>query len=399
MTTSLLKIDVASEIQKLTQNRFKTSTEWTVALCQYVMGRECTQLAIELKSGLIAFRSQMRCIDAVDLHRLSVIYDSRQSMEKRHRAIVDIEAGESFDLLCAFYLKKATIRIRSGNQLLQIRYGKPPKLDFQQETGHSTIEVVCSRVKPQPLAVVLERACQFSRVPVTINQQKSSHGLSLPECIATVPYSTSVSRGVVGIPTKSDFVRQVTLKNGIKIKDVLKQPFFGLLYHSILDSAADTDDFDTQRSVARKMYTALGRTLDLLQRDERYRALRLLFARYRETQNHQLIDGVRAFERTDGKWMTFLEVKEIFNRVPIFGILRDYETRRWNLAGRHVFYLEPHEWNFLEEELEKKIPSPPALGNDKLKMPGISKSSNFTVKKEKPFSIAIRSAARVILNP
>ncbi|MBN2716619.1 MAG: hypothetical protein JXX14_12250 [Deltaproteobacteria bacterium] len=407
-TSSLLKIDVALEIQKLTQNRFKSSTEWAVALCRHLISQQSSALEIQVVNGHLQLRSRGTRIDSATLRRLSVIFETRQPLDARHTAIVEIENSASFELLCAFYLNHATVYIESNGNSLAVLKGRHTSLAFSQNQNHAelnghntTIDVKSGKIKATSLTRVLGNACRHSRMPVFLNGRAISEGLVLPNCFAQETFEVDGVQGVIGIPMESDFVRQVTLRHGVVVKDALKQPAFGLLYHAIADSTHEIDELQHLRSVVRNMYLTLRSEVEHLQSLQRRRALEVLFGRFLETKDRKYIYGVHAFENVEGLRFTIEQVQRLASQGPLFGVppmtaQPSQTSPPWLVCGRRVLVLDARQWTFLEKELNITITVPPVTASDKRLSPSVLKYLPKASTSKKVFNPDIRLAAERI---
>ncbi|MBN2529634.1 MAG: hypothetical protein JXR76_24810 [Deltaproteobacteria bacterium] len=408
---SLLKIDVVLEIRKLTQNRFKSGTEWAVVLCRYLMGRNCQSLNIHLENGRILVQSSGTGIPEDVLRRLGIIFNVAEDVSLRHQAILEIEESDSFDLLCAFYPAGATVGIKSGAAELRVAHGQRTALSVAADDGSSKngspvtlLEVKSRKIKANPLFRVIESACRYARLPVVLNGKKISDGLTLNDCFAQQFFELDGIQGVVGIPVASDFVRQIVLRHGIMVKDSLKQPAFGLLYHVIADSHKEVEELQMLRPVVRNLYLKLGAMVEQLPAQQKKRAVDVLFGRFLETRDPQYIHNVRAFESTTGRYYTLAEMRNLAMHGPLFAIPSESApkgqfSQSWLLCGRRVFVLDIKQWNFLEKELGISITVPPIGGNVSDAPVRLLNGNGEIEVPEKPFTQETRLAAeRIIRN-
>ncbi len=362
---SLLKIDVALEIRKLTQNRFKSSTEWAVSLCRHLISCDATRVEIKITRGHLSIRAKGMQIEIEALRRLSIVFDVSHALDARHQAIVSMESSKSFELLCAFYLKNAVVKISSSAADLQVTRSRHALLNVRDPSILPTtsppltaIEVSSPKIDASALASVVGNACRHAAVPVYLNGSLVSEGLVLPDCFIQQPFELGDIRGVVGIPLKSDFVRQIVLRHGVIVKDSLKQPAFGLLYHAVVDSRHDIEDLRQLRTVVRSLYLKLGAAVENLRAEQKQRAVEVLFDRFLETKDRNYIVGVRAFETVNGRRLSLEEVHQLASRGPIYAI-PPASTAPWLHSGRLVLVLDAKQWNFLEKDLEAVITAPP----------------------------------------
>ena len=408
---SLLKIDVALEIQKLTQNRFKSSTEWAVALCRHLISQDSKLLQINVTNGHLRLRSVGTRIEYSALRQLSVIFDVRKPLDLRHAAIVEIEESTSFELLCAFYLRNAAVQIMSNSQMLLVNRTRQttlvPHAAVRPEAGSAEsadsatdIEVKSGKIKAAALKKVLCNACRHARMPVYLNGQNISEGLVLPDCFAQQTFEVDGVQGVVGIPMNSDFVRQVTLRHGVVVKDSLKQPAFGLLYHAIADSSHEIDELQHLRSVVRTLYLKLRTQVESFQSTQRRRALEVLFGRFLETKDRKYIYGVHAFESVEGLRFTIEQIQLLATQGPLYGIpLKLEKSHRdplWLVCGRRVFILDARQWNYLEKELDITITVPPVVTARKRLHAKTPLGKGHNTPPLKPFTPDIRLAVERI---
>ena len=399
----LLKIDVALEIRKLTQNRFKSSTEWAVSLCRFLISCGATNLQIRITRGHLSIRAVGAGIETESLRRLSVIFNISQPLDDRHQAIVAMEGSASFDLLCAFYLKNAVVRIASGAATLQVTRSRHALLNVRgvgteslAESTATHIEVACGKIDAHTLTAVVANACRHAALPVYLNDRLISEGLVLPDCFAQQMFETAGVKGVVGIPMKSDFVRQIILRHGVVVKDSLKQPAFGLLYHAVVDSRQEMDELKHLRTVVRNLYLKLGAAVESLQSEQKRRAVEVLFDRFLETKDRNYIVGVRAFETVDGRRLSLEGVHQLASRGPIYAVSPESRAS-WLHGGRLVLVLDAKQWNYLEKDLNTVITAPPVkIARSSVTPPAISKFSKST-DPEKPFTSSIRLAADHII--
>lgn len=402
---SLLKIDVALEIQKLTQNRFKSGTEWAVALCRHLISQKSKVLEIRVENGHLRFLSQGTEINPRALQRLSVIFDAGKPLEERHVAIVEIEESPSFELLCAFYLKNANVHMRSNQNRLHVVKARHTTLSLQQATDANVsaspitvVDVKSGKIKAAILKKVLFNACRHARIPVYMNGVNIAEGLVLPNCFAQQAFEVDGVKGVVGIPMNSDFVRQVTLRHGVVVKDSLKQPAFGLLYHAIADSAHEIDELQHLRSVVRNQYLQLRSQVEQLHSAQRKRAIEVLFGRFLETKDRKYIYGVHAFENVEGLRYTIEQIQSLAAQGPLYGIPPQSEksSPAWLACGRRVFALDARQWNFLEKELEISIVVPPVVASPKKISPTSIQTAQHPTAQPKPYNPDMRLAAERI---
>jgi hypothetical protein len=401
---SLLKIDVALEIRKLTQNRFKSSTEWAVSLCRHLISCDATRVEIRITRGHLSIRAKGTQIEIEALRRLSIVFDVSHALDARHQAIVSMESSKSFELLCAFYLKNAVVKISSGAVDLQVTRSRHALLNIRDPRDLPTttpaltsIEVSCAKIDASALASVVGNACRHAAVPVYLNGSLVSEGLVLPDCFIQQPFELGDIRGVVGIPLKSDFVRQIVLRHGVVVKDSLKQPAFGLLYHAVVDSRHDIEDLRQLRTVVRNLYLKLGAAVENLRAEQKQRAVEVLFDRFLETKDRNYIVGVRAFETVNGRRLSLEEVHQLASRGPIYAI-PPASTAPWLHSGRLVLVLDAKQWNFLEKDLEAVITAPPIKVAEKPAFPARGlRPQPSSSQPSGPFSAEVRLAADHIL--
>jgi len=365
MTRPLLSIDVEAEIRKLTGQRFKTPADYAVELLKWAAAQRPMRIDISISRACFSLSHDGDGLSPRLTRDLSALFDRRRPDDERHEALVTIE-DEAPELLAAFAVPGCRVRIAtpSGTRVTAYEYTRDGVM-LRVDAGDDDRLTISIRGRGRDIDLersLLREAGRYSIVPVFVDGERVNHGPKLDDTVVQVDLRNERLHGVVGLPSKSDLVRVVRLKRGIRVEEKLLASVGGMILHAVVDE--NEDDFDatsgTLRRAGRRLYRRMAEMYDELTDDRRARAVELLLTRYEHTREPELLQGIRAFAVASGQPLDLAGIRRFAERGALYAISLDEPLRRYDLSGRTVLRLTARQRRFLEKELGAQL-SVPAL--------------------------------------
>jgi hypothetical protein len=370
MTGPLLRIDVEAEIRKLTGQRFKTPSDYAVELVKWAAARRPIRIDISVSRACFGLSHDGEGLSPRLIRDLAALFDRRRPDDERHAALVAIEDAAP-ELLAAFAVPGCRVRIAtpSGTRVTAYEYSRDGAV-LRVDPGDDDRLAITIRGRGRNLDLersLLREACRYSIVPIFIDGERVNHGPKLDDTVVQVDLRNERLHGVVGLPSRSDLVRVVRLKRGIRVEERLLASVGGMIFHAVVDES--DDDFEatsgTLRRAGRRLYRRLAEMHDELTDDSRSRAFELLLMRYEHTREPELLQKVRAFAVASGQPLDLDGIRRLAAGGALYAISLDEPLRRYDLSGRAVLRLTTRQRRFLEKELGARLAEPPLRRGDR----------------------------------
>ena len=356
MTRPLLSIDVEAEIRKLTGQRFKTPADYAVELLKWAATQRPMRIDVAVTRATFGLSHDGEGLSPRLTRDLAALFDRRRPEEERHEALVAIE-GVAPELLAAFAVSGGRVRITtpSGNRVTAYEYSRDGTV-LRVDPGDDDRLTISIRGRGRDPALerrMLREAGRHSIVPIFIDGERVNHGPKLDDTVVQVDLRNERLHGVVGLPSKSDLVRVVRLRRGIRVEERLLASVGGMILHAVIDES--DDDFEatsgTLRRAGRRLYRRVAQMYEELTDERRARAFELLLTRYEHTREPELLEGVRTFAVASGQPLDLDGVRRLAAGGQLHAISLDEPPRRYDLSGRTVLRLTTRQRRFLEKEL------------------------------------------------
>ena len=369
MTRSLLCIDVEAEIRKVTGQRFKTPADYAVELMKWAATQRPMRIDVAVTRASFVLSHDGDGLSNRLTRNLAALFDRRRPDDERHGALVAIEDSAP-ELLAAFAVPDCRVRIATpaGTRVTAYEYTRDGAV-IRVDAGDDDRCTIAIRGRGRNLDLerrLLREAGRYSIVPIFIDGERVNHGPKLDDTVVQVDLRNERLHGVVGLPSKSDLVRVVRLKRGIRTEEKLLASVGGMIFHAVIDES--DDDFDatggTLRRAGRRLYRRMAQMYGELTDDRQGRALELLLTRYEYTREPDLLQGVRAFAVASGQPLDLDGIRRLVASGTLHAISIDEPLRRYDLSGRAVLRLTARQRRFLEKELGAQFSVPPLRCGD-----------------------------------
>jgi hypothetical protein len=370
MTRPLLRIDVEAEIRKLTGQRFKTPADYAVELMKWAAAQRPMRIDVSVSRAGFSLSHDGDGLSPRLIRDLAALFDRRRPDDERHEALVAIE-DTAPELLAAFAVPGCRVRIAtpSGTRVTAYEYTRDGNV-LRVDSGDDDRLTISIRGRGRDLDLerrLLREAGRYSIVPIFIDGERVNHGPKLDDTVVQVDLRNERLHGVVGLPSKSDLVRVVRLRRGIRVEEKLLASVGGMIIHAVVDE--NDDDFDatggTLRRAGRRLYRRMAEMFDELTDDRRTRAFELLLTRYEHTREPELLQGIRAFAVASGQPLDLAGIRRLAASSTLYAISIDEPMRRHDLSGRAVLRLTTRQRRFLEKELGARLAVPPLRRGDR----------------------------------
>jgi hypothetical protein len=370
MTRSLLRIDVEAEIRKLTGQRFKTPGDYAVELLKWAAAQRPMRIDLAVTRASFTLSHDGEGLSNRLTRDLAALFDRRRPDDERHAALVAIEDAAP-ELLAAFAVRGARVRIATpaGARVTAYEYARDGTV-LRVDAGDDdrcTLAIRGRGRDPELERRLLREAGRYSIVPIFIDGERVNHGPKLDDTVVQVDLRNERLHGVVGLPSKSDLVRVVRLRRGIRAEEMLLASVGGMIFHAIIDE--NDGNFEatsgTLRRAGRRLYRRMAQMYGELTDDRQARALELLLTRYEHTREPDLLQGIRAFSVASGQPLDLDGIRRLAARGTLYAISIDEPLRRYDLSGRAVLRLTTRQRRFLEKELGAQLAVPPLRRGDR----------------------------------
>jgi len=392
MTRTLLRIDVEAEIRKVTGQRFKTPADYAVELLKWAAAQRPVRIDIAVTRACFTLSHDGDGLSHRQTRDLAALFDRRRPDDERHEALVAIE-GSAAELLAAFAVPGCRVRITTaaGSRVTAYEYARDGTV-LRVDPGNDDRSTVAVRGRgrdPELERQLVREAARYSIVPIFVDGERVNHGPRLDDTVVQVDLRNERLHGVVGLPSKSDLVRVVRLKRGIRTEEKLLASVGGMIFHAVVDE--NDDDFDatsgTLRRAGRRLYRRMAQMYDELTDDRQGRALELLLTRYEHTREPELLDGIRAFAVAPGQPIDLAGIRRLAARGALYAISFDEPLRRYDLSGRSVLRLTTRQRRFLEKELGARFAVPPMRRGDRGLLAAVARfRKSLAARLKPPFS-------------
>lgn len=223
---SLLTIDVASELRKLTQAQLQGSWQLPAELVRRAIRHGARAIEVELGRSQLRVRSIGDAIPSTLLRELAALLDERREPARRHRALIELERAGALALLGLVGLEPAGVRIVSAASQpgepgwgLEWRRGGVVELQrFDPPPGHSEVLVRGLR-GPFDRARArswLADAARFASLGAAIEIQVDGRPIAqgFDDAIAQVRIAEPLP-GVLALTRTGEVARVILLQDGI----------------------------------------------------------------------------------------------------------------------------------------------------------------------------------------
>jgi hypothetical protein len=328
MSQPLLCIDVEAEIRKLTGQRFKTPAEYAVELLKWAAAQRPMRIDVVITRAAFTVSHDGEGPSARLTRDLAALFDRRRPDEERHEALVAIENAAP-ELLAAFALPGSRVRVvtAAGSRVTAYEYTRDGGV-LRVDAGDDDRCTIAVRGRRRDLDLerrLLREAGRYSIVPIFLDGERVNHGPKLDDTVVQVDLRNERLHGVVGLPSKSDLVRVVRLRRGIRTEEKLLASVGGMIFHAVIDEA--NDDFDatngTLRRAGRRLYRRMAQMYGELTDDKQQRAVELLLARYEHTREPELLQGIHAFAVASGQPVDLDGIRRLAGLGTVYAISID----------------------------------------------------------------------------
>ncbi len=364
--SKIFSIDVAAEIRKLTNLRYKSSYESILDVIRLAV--DTGPRAVHLTTGrrTLTVTAEGGVVREEVFGLVAVIHDPVLDSDRRQKALAELESKHGLFVLGAFANRPSLVLIewredgvRRGLRFLPER---SPRLYTPTDSEDADLRIVVKRrTKGARVRHRVAERCRFASVPISINGTLESRGKRIEGGLLEVDVASENLSGVVGLPSEGDVVRVTRLSRGVIQEEVVLPVTGGLVYSAVVEDTRDIweDNRTMFRSAGRKLYRSLARRYAELPLSKKERAETLLIERFWYTRQEELLEGVTAFERVDGPPIDFFELRERVNHGAVVAIDKEASVDEYIVAGRFVLRLDKKQRRFVESVLRASLKSPP----------------------------------------
>ncbi len=154
----------------------------------------------------------------------------------------------------------------------------------------------------------LTRAFTFARLPISIDGQRVSFGLELPEALIAVPIAGANFNGAVGLPREPGIARTTLVRSEVVEREIVSSPSKGRVHVAVVSTRAriaDTQANERTVVAARdQLYDELKTRYPMLAPEDHSAAAELLFRACEDRGDTTLLDDARIIQTTRGDFVT-----------------------------------------------------------------------------------------------
>jgi hypothetical protein len=309
----LLSIDVTAEIRKLGMQQLATPIDIVAAAVRMTV--ECGAHNVDVVTG----RTQVRVLARgarmpVDVHaQLACILDASRPSDTRHAALVAWENDRRLEWLAVVCASDVELQTQSeeGTEILEVRDANG-RHRRTADTGEPHMTVVLRRLRVNDLEQ-LTRAFTFARLPISIDGERVSFGLELPEALIAVPIAGAGFNGAVGLPREPGIARTTLVRSEVVEREIVTSPSRGRVHIAVVSSRARLPDIAanerTVMAARDQLYDELRTRYALLAPDDHSAAAELLFRACEDRGDTSLLDDARIIRTTRGDFVTLAALR------------------------------------------------------------------------------------------
>ena len=176
---SLLSIDVAAELRKTAVSRLAGPFAVPAELVRRAVAAGAGRVEVSLGRGELRVRDDGAPLAAAAAERLAVLLDGSAPPERRHAALLALEASPEAALLGLLALDPVEVDLPAAGSRVRLREGRPPERG-RADPGPGELRVRCRGLDRRAAGSYLAAVCRFAPVPVLVDGKSVGGGFDLP---------------------------------------------------------------------------------------------------------------------------------------------------------------------------------------------------------------------------
>ncbi len=371
----LFAVDVDAEIRKLCERQFKSEGEPATELIRFAVKQGASRIHLTLHRKRLIIRCQHASLDERVASLMAVIFDPTCSPDLRHDALVTLEHEHGLGILAAFAGRPSRVIVEwlaaENRRGMEFRPEGPPIRFKTKGKSSLKITIVGRRGHLAKEKAFIEKHCRYLPVPIQIGAKTLEGRFGVHDCLVHVELRNARMTGTIGLPLKENLSRIARLEHYVLKEEKVRPMRRGLIYTAVVEEK--NDDFPatkaTLKRAARRLYLMLAKTHNGFDAKGKARATDLLFERYQNTLESELLRGVRTFQQVGGPPLDYFEIREAARGKKLYAIDLESSPKSFETTGRTVLRIGPRKRQFLEQDplIELATP-PPKIRNARLKL-------------------------------
>lgn len=383
--SSLLTIDVSSELRKLAQAQLQGSWQLPAELVRRAIRGKARRVEIAIGRHSISIQDDGEGLQQTDLEHFAALLDRGGEPARRHAALTALERAGALALLAVAGLEPERVRLLThcpqGPRVLEYdrRHGSPQVREFAPPVPAGTsLEVSGAKLDRSRARGWLTSVCRFAPADVLLDGQPVPRGFS--RALSRHDLRDPV-RGVVSIPAEGDDARAWLLQDGVVSTHVTVTPapcFEAAIEMSAL-AGRDATAASLRDTIERQLDELIGQAVDhmialgkearYLDSESRERVTKLLLEAARQRRRSAEIAQLplfRGFERdpagelipTDCDLLAIRAAVEEDGGERVVTALFPEQDPADYAVGQRVFVLDENERSLLSELLGLRFRQP-----------------------------------------
>lgn len=226
--SSLLTIDVESELRKLTQAQLQGPWQLPAELVRRAIRQGASLVEVEFGRAQLIVRSRGGPVRAPVLRQLNALLDGQRSPERRHRALSELERAGALSLLGLVGLEPSALRIVSpdaneAGEAMGLSWQRGKGIEYQRFVGDqlptmTEISVRGSKLDRNRARSWLAEVARYAEVEIRVDGKplqraaRVTGGFDNP---FSVTQMSTPLRASVALPREGELARLYLLQDGL----------------------------------------------------------------------------------------------------------------------------------------------------------------------------------------